>query len=243
MAADVVNLADAAVVNDKVDGAAVVLHVQPVADVLAITVDRQRLVVQHVRNHERNQLFREMIRAVVVRAARDCHRHTKRAVVRLHEQVSTCLARRVRAGGVNRCFLGEKQVGTVKRQIAVNLVGRNLMIALNAILTACVEQHLRAHDVGLQENGRVLNRAVNMALRCKVYDNLRLLLLKNAVNRFAVSNIRLDKLEMRIVHHRRKRLHVTCIGQRVHTQNIVLRVLFEHKMHKVAANKSGTAGY
>ena len=164
-------------------------------------------------------------------------------MVRLYEQVSTCLARRVRAGGVNRGFLGEKQVRTVERQVAVNLVGRNLMIALNAILTACVEQHLRAHDVGLQENGRVLNRAVNMALRCKVDNDFRLLLPKNAVNRFAVSNIRLDKFEMRIVHHRRKRLHVACIGQRVHTQNIVLRVFFEHKMHKVAANKSGTAGY
>ena len=117
------------------------------------------------------------------------------------------------------------------------------MIALNAILTACVEQHLRAHDVGLQENGRVLNRAVNMALRCKVDNDLRLLLLKNIVNCLAVSNIRLDELEMRIAHHRRKRLHVTCVRQHVHTQNIVLRVLFEHKMHKVSANKSGTAGY
>ena len=184
-----------------------------------------------------------MIRAVVIRAARDRHRHTKRAVVRLHEQVSTCLARRVRAGGVNRCFLGEKQIGTVERQVAVNLIGRNLMIALNAILTACVEQYLRAHDVGLQENGRVLNRAVNMALRCKVDNDLRLLLLKNIVNCLSIGNICLDKLEMRVVHHRRKCLHIACIGQCVHTQNIVLRVLFEHKMHKVAANKSGTAGY
>ena len=144
---------------------------------------------------------------------------------------------------MDRSLFRKEQIGTVERQVAVNLVGRNLMIALNAILTACVEQHLRAHDVGLQENGRVLNRAVNMALRCKVDNDFRLLLLKNAVNRFAVSNIRLDKLEMRIVHHRRKRLHVACVGQCVHAQNIVLRVFLQHKMHKVAANKSGTAGY
>ena len=220
-----------------------VLHVQPVADVLAVTVDRQRLIIQHVRDHERNQLFREMIRAVVVRASRDRHRHAERAMVRLHEQVGTCLARRVRAGCVDRRLFRKEQIGTVERQVAVNLVGRNLMIALNAILTACVEQHLRAHDVGLQENGRVLNRAVNMALRCKVDNDFWLLLLKNAVNRFAVSNIRLDKLEMRIVHHRRKRLHVACVGQCVHAQNIVLRMFLQHKMHKVSTNKSGTAGY
>ena len=243
MAADIVNLADATVANDKVDGTAVVLHVQPVANVLAVTVDRQRLVVQHVRDHERNQLLREMIRAVVVRTARNRHRHAERAVVRLHEQVSACLARRVRAGGVNRGFLGEKQIGTVKRQIAVNLVSRNLMIPLNAVLTARVEQHLRAHDVGLQENGRIFNRAVNVALRCKVDNDFWLFLFENIVNCLAVGNIRLDKLEMWIVHHRRKRLHVACVRQRVHAQNIVLRVLFEHKMHKIAANKSGTAGY
>ena len=82
-----------------------------------------------------------------------------------------------------------------------------------------------------------------MAFRCKVDNDLRLLLLKNIVNCLAVSNIRLDELEMRIAHHRRKRLHVTCVRQRVHTQNIVLRVLFEHKMYKVSANKSSTAGY
>ena len=226
MAADVVNLADAAVANDKVNCAAVVLHVQPVADVLAVTVDRQRLIVQHVRNHQRNQLFREMIRAVIVRTARNRHRHAERAVVRLHEQVSTCLARRVRAGGVNRGFLGEKQVGTIKRQVAVHFVSRNLMIALDSVLAARVEQHLRTHDVGLQENGRILNRAVNVALRCEVNYDFWLFLLENAVNRLTVSNIRLDKLEMRIVYHRRKRLHVACVGQCVHTQNIVLRMLF-----------------
>ena len=144
---------------------------------------------------------------------------------------------------MDRRLFRKEQIGTVERQVAVNLVGRNLMIALNAILTACVEQHLRAHHVGLQEDGRVLNRAVNMALRCKVDNDFRLLLLKNIVNCLAVGNIRLDELEMWVVHHRRKCLHVACVGQCVHAQNIVLRVLLQHKMHKVAANKSGTAGY
>jgi hypothetical protein len=42
-AADVVGLADAAVGEDGADGAAVVEDEEPVADLLAVAVDRQRL--------------------------------------------------------------------------------------------------------------------------------------------------------------------------------------------------------
>ena len=144
---------------------------------------------------------------------------------------------------MNRGLLGEKQVRTVKRQVAVHLVGRNLMITLDAVLAAGIQKHLCAHDVGLKENRRIFNRAVNVALCREVDYDFRFFLFRNTVNRLSVGNISLDKFEMRIVHHGRKRFHVARVGQRVHAQNIVLRMLAQHEMHEVAADKSGAAGY
>jgi len=52
-------------------------------------------------------------------------------------------------------ILGEEQIGTVKRQIAVNLVGGYLMKAPGTVFAACIHQPLRAHNVGLHKNAGV----------------------------------------------------------------------------------------
>ena len=48
--------------------AGVVLDVEPVADVVAVAVDRQGLALQGVEDHQRDQLLGELVGAVVVRA-------------------------------------------------------------------------------------------------------------------------------------------------------------------------------
>ena len=50
---------------------AVILDVQPVADVAAVAVDRQRPPVERVQDHQRDQLLGKLKRPVVVRAVRD----------------------------------------------------------------------------------------------------------------------------------------------------------------------------
>jgi hypothetical protein len=47
----------------------VIVHVQPVALVLPVAVERDRDVVDEVRDEERNDLLGELVRAVVVRRA------------------------------------------------------------------------------------------------------------------------------------------------------------------------------
>ena len=102
---------------------------------------------------------------------------------------------------MNRGFLGEEEVGSVKRQITVNLVGGNLVIALNTVLAAGVHQYLGAENVGGEEDFGVLDRAVNMAFRREVDDDIGMLLLKELVYRLSVGNAFLDKAEIRVVHH------------------------------------------
>ena len=74
MPADVVDLSHPAIVENPINGLAVIFHIQPVPDILTCPVDGQRLVVQGVGNHQRNQLLREVIGAVIVGTPGNRHR-------------------------------------------------------------------------------------------------------------------------------------------------------------------------
>ena len=99
--------------NDKVDGTAVILNIEPVADIFTLSVNREWFVVQSVGDHQRDQLFREVIRAVVVGAAADGGWQAVGSVVCLYQKVSACLGGAVRAACVDRGLLGEEKVRAV----------------------------------------------------------------------------------------------------------------------------------
>ena len=62
---------DAPLPQHQQEARAVILDVQPVADVAAVAVDRQRLALERVENHQRDQLLGKLVRPVVVRAVGD----------------------------------------------------------------------------------------------------------------------------------------------------------------------------
>ena len=98
--ADVVRLGYFAFVENKVYSPRVVLHVKPVAHVLPLAVHRKRPAVPYVIDEQRDQLLRELIRPVVVRAVGHYRRHAVGVMERPHEMVAPRLARRVRAVGL-----------------------------------------------------------------------------------------------------------------------------------------------
>ena len=60
---------DAAAANHKIDRPAVVFDEKPVANIEPFAVNRKRLATKGVSNHQRNQFFGKLIRAVIVGAA------------------------------------------------------------------------------------------------------------------------------------------------------------------------------
>ena len=116
------------------------------------------------------------------------------------------------------------------------------MIALNTVLTAGVHQHLGADDIGLQENARILDGAVHMALSGKVDHDIRLLLLEKLVHGLAVADVCFHKAELRVFHGLSQCLQIAGIGQLIQADNAVLRVLLKLQIDKVSANKAGSAG-
>ncbi|MNE24049.1 hypothetical protein D3C80_1173260 [compost metagenome] len=97
-----------------------VFHIKPVADVRAVSIDRQRLAFQRVENDQRNELFREMEWPVIVGAVGNDDRKAVRALPGCGEMI----ARGFRGGVWRRwvvrgCFF-EK---TIVPERAVYLVG------------------------------------------------------------------------------------------------------------------------
>lgn len=70
------------------------------------------------------------------------------------------------------------------------------MEPVDAVLAAGIEQDARADDIRLQEDFRILDRAVDVALRCKVDDDVRLFRLEDPVDGPAVGDVRADELEL-----------------------------------------------
>src|SRR5579875_66915 len=86
-AAQVVNLTDPAALPHSENAGTVITNVNPIADILAITVDRHRLITEQITDEQWNQLFRELIGTVVVRTARDKGRKVEGMNIAAHEQI------------------------------------------------------------------------------------------------------------------------------------------------------------
>ena len=93
---DIIGFRNLPIVENHVNGPCVVLHIQPVAYILALTIYRQRFAVTDVVDEQRYQLLRKLVRTVVVRTVRHDGRHSVRVVVRTYKVVARCFRSRVR---------------------------------------------------------------------------------------------------------------------------------------------------
>ena len=118
LAADVVKLADATC-RMRVDGAAVIIDMRASRGRSCVAVDWQLLVGQRVDDHQRDELLREVIRAVVVRAARDRRRDLVGAVIRHDQEAHRPFEAEYGLDVLRFRLLREEYTGTVERQVAV----------------------------------------------------------------------------------------------------------------------------
>jgi hypothetical protein len=100
IASERVALAGLARLDRTNDAGAMIVHVDPVTDIGTVAIDRQRLALECVENHEGNQFFRKLVGAVVVRAVRRQRREPVGLVVGANEHV--CAGLRGRVGRIWR---------------------------------------------------------------------------------------------------------------------------------------------
>ena len=69
------------------DATAVVLDIQPVADVPAIAVDRDRLALERIQYRQRNQFFGKLVGAVIIGTVGGQHRQAVGVVIGTHQVI------------------------------------------------------------------------------------------------------------------------------------------------------------
>ena len=233
---DEVGLPHLALREDVPDGRGVVLGVDPVAHVLALSVELGAHAVDDVGDLPGDELLHVLVGAVVVGAVGDRGAQAVGARPCAHEHVGARLGGAVGRGRPVRRLLGE--LGrVVERQVAVDLVGGDVVVA-DAVLADGLEQAEGALDVGAQEGLRVGDGVVVVALGGVVHDGV--VARYQPVQKLGVADVAHNEL-----HAVRRQpgdvLGVAGVGQLVQDGDVHPGVVVHDVVHEVAADKAAAA--
>ena len=246
-AAHVVGFADLPGLQHAADGTAVVLDVEPVPNLHAVAIHRQRLASQRIHDHERNELFGEMVGPVIVAAVGGQHRQPISVVVCTHQMVACSLACAVGAVWLVAMPFGKRRSRGFQR--AIHLVGRHMQQAESRLLGNPQSPEIRTHrlqqmegadDIGLDEILRAMDRTIHMALCRKVHHRTRPMLGQQPLHQRTVADVPLHKDMAGIVLERSQRLQIARIGELVQIDHRLL--MPSHPVqHKISADETGAA--
>lgn len=234
--ADEVGLPHAALGEDVPHGRGVVLGVDPVADVLAATVELGAHAVDDVRDLPGDELLHVLVGAVVVGAVGDRGAQAVGTGPGAHEHVGGRLGRAVRRARVVGRLLCELS-RVVERQVAVDLVGGDVVVA-DAVLADSLQQAEGALDVGAQERLRVGDGVVVVALGGVVHN--RVVARDDAVQQLGVADVAHDELHA-VGGQPGDVLEVAGVGQLVQHGDVHPRVVVHDVVHEVAANEAAAS--
>ena len=234
--ADEVGLPRAALGEDVPDGRGVVLGVDPVAHVLALSVELGAHAVDDVGDLPGDELLHVLVGAVVVGAVGDRGAQAVGAGPGADEHVGAGLGRAVRGGRPVGRLLGELG-GVVERQVAVDLVGGDVVVA-DAVFADGLQQAEGALDVGAQERLRVGDGVVVVALRGVVHDGV--VARHQPIEQLRVADVAHDELHA-VGGQPGDVLGVAGVGQLVQDGDVDARVVVHHVVHEVAADEAAAA--
>ena len=262
-ATDVVGLAQAAGFQHAAEGAAVVLHIQPVTDLHAVAVDGQVLAGQCVDDHQGDEFFGEMVGAVVVAAVGGQHGQAIGVVPGADQVVGCGFAGTVGAVWFVAVRLGKGRIVFAER--AIDLVGGHVQKAerlpcrrgpCRGSRTLCaialfgqahpisahrLQQAEGAHDVGLDEVTGAVDGAVDVALGREVDHGAGLVLGQQAADQGGIANVALHKDVAFVALQAGQCLGVAGVGEFVEVDNGLVAAC-EPVKDKVSADEAGTAG-
>ena len=221
---------------------------QPVADVFTRSINRERLPLNCVQGHQRNQFFRELAGTVIIRAIRNHSRQTIRFMKSTDKMITRRLGSGVRAVGRELGFFRKGRIRHGKRP--EHFVCRNVMEAESALLFRlkavppvfhAAKQDAGAHHIGADKGVRINNGPVNVALRGEVHHRVRLIFRKNLPQQLFVTDIAVDKHVVRIALDILQIHQVAGIGELIEINNFVARG--NSLKNETGTNKTGSSGY
>ena len=236
--ADQIGLAETALRQDRPHRGAVILRMDPVAHVQSVAVQFRPDPFEDVRDLPGDELLHMLVRAVIVAAVRDGHAHPEGAVPCAHQQVRARLRRRIRARRMVRGLLGELR-RIVQRQIAVHLVGGNVVVA-HVVLARGLQQAERALHVRLQERLGIRYGIVVVGFGRVVHD--RVVAGHQLVEQLRIADVAVHELDP-IPENVLDVLEIARIRQGVQHGDMHVGMIVVHVVHEIRTDKAAATGH
>jgi hypothetical protein len=249
LAPDIVAFSQMSLVKNRHKGLAMVIHVDPVADVSSIAVYREIPAFCGIEDNERNQLFGELKGAVVIGAVGDNRRQPIGPMKGFDHVVRGSLACRVGAGGV---------IGGCLRRIhgscdrTIHFVGRNVKKALltqtgNVLQrpesAASLQEVEGAQNIGAHKNLRTEDASIHMGFGGKMNNPVDFGCFKQMKNKLLVGEIPFDKSVTagKFLLHVREICKISRIGEEIHVQDFHVPMNVKKMSDEIAADEAGAA--
>ena len=111
------------------------------------------------------------------------------------------------------------------------------------LVSGCIEQIYRSNNVGFHKSHRVFNGTIHMGLGSQMDNSIKLLFLKQIINKPLVSDVAFYKSIIRFIFNIDDIFQISCISERIQIKNLVVRILLHKKPHDMGANKTRSTGY
>ncbi len=222
--------------QNQIKGGTIIQHVNPIPDVHAVPVKRQRLILNGVRNEQRNNLFRILIRTEIIRAAGDDGRESVGPDIRLNQQIPRGLGRRIGAVRTQRRVLRERAV----LNAPVHLVRADLDIPFVVIPSRGLQKHIGPVDIRLNKTARLQDRTIHMRLGCEIDDDVDLP--GQGLHRGRITNVAPHEAVVRMAFDIPQVVGIPGIGKLVQIDDRIIRMLPDHLPDEVAADETGATG-
>lgn len=231
-----VGLPHPALGEDVPDRGGVVLGVDPVADVLALAVELGAHAVDDVGDLPGDELLHVLVGSVVVGAIGDRGAQAVGAGPSAHEHVGGRLGGAVGARRPVGRLLG-KLGGVVEREVAVDLVGGDVVVA-DAAPPHGLQQAEGTLDVRAKERLGVGDGVVVVALGRVVHD--RVVAGDQLIEQLRVADVAHDELHA-VGGDPSDVLGVASVGQLVQDGDVNARMVAHDIVHEVAADEAAAA--
>ena len=214
-------------------------------------------------DEERNQLFRELVRTVVVGTVRHDSRHAVCVVESPYEVVAAGFRRGIRRVGIVLCGFLEELVaiylmradvgvhsfGMRQFECTVNLIGRNMVETFAFIFfrqrlpiyLGGLQQRERSHHVGARKGKRVLDATVYVAFGSQMDDAVHVILGHQPGNAVEIANVSLYESIVRLAFNILQVGQIARIREFVQIDDMVFRIFVDEKTYHMAADESGSA--
>ena len=105
-----------------------------------------------------------------------------------------------------------------------------------------LQQTQRSHHVGFGESERIFDTAVYVAFSRQMDDAIHLFVLHQLIKGLKIADVHFHELIVGLVFYILEIGQITCVGQFIQVDNLVVGILVHKQSDHVTANKSGASG-